>query len=344
MKKDHVGVVGMGLYIPDHYWTSEYCSTLTGGRWSAKAIEEKLGFKKKPVARPHEGTQWMGAEAAKDCLKNTGFDPMKIDAIIWFGEEWKEYPLTTSAIYVQREIGAWNAWGIDVSNRCCTFVTALKMAKDMIIADPSINTILLAGGYRNNDFMDLSNPRISMLYNIGSGAGAMLIQRNYGQNEVLSSHIICDGTLFHTMLVPKGGIADPITKENAESWMYYDIIDGDFMKERLNKVSMPNWFQCIDESLEKSGGLTRKDVGYLAVTHFKRSMHEYMLEQYGLQVDNSTYLEDYGHLGQVDQILSMTLGLQAGKIQDGTLISLVGAGAGYTWAAGLIRWGKVKEE
>lgn len=342
MKRDHVGVVGMGLYIPDNFWTSEYCSKMTKGRWTAQAIEEKLGFKKKPVARDFEGTQWMGAEAAKDCLKNTGYDPMKIDVILWFGEEWKEYPLTTSALYVQREIGAWNAWGIDVSNRCCTFVTALKMARDMIIADPSINSILLAGGYRNNDFMDLSNPRISMLYNIGSGAGAMLIERNHGKNEVLGSHIVCDGSLFHTMIVPKGGIADPITKENADSWMFYDIVDGDFMKERLNKVSMPNWFHCIDESLTKSGGLKRKDVGYLAVTHFKRSMHEYMLEQYGLKEENSTYLEDYGHLGQIDQILSITLGLQQGKIHDGTLISLVGAGAGYTWAAGLIRWGKVK--
>lgn len=212
----------------------------------------------------------------------------------------------------------------------------------MIMADDSINTIMLAGGYRNNDFMNLANPRISMLYNIGSGAGAMLIKRNHGENEVLESHIIGDGTLFHTMIVPIGGTADPITKDNVDHWMNYDIVDGEFMKNRLNEVSMPNWFKCIDESLRKSGDLTRKDVDYLAVTHFKRSMHEYMLGQYGLTKEQSIYLEDYGHLGQIDQILSMSLGLEQGKIKDGSLISLVGAGAGYTWAAGLIRWGKVK--
>ncbi|MBN2794540.1 MAG: 3-oxoacyl-ACP synthase [Clostridia bacterium] len=344
MAKDIVGVVGTGLYIPDNYWTAEYCAELTGGRWTPEAIVEKLGFKRKPVARNHEGTMWMGARAAEDCLKKTGYDPEKIDVVLWFGEEWKEYPLTTAALYVQNEIGAVNAWGVDVSNRCATFITALKMAKDMIIADESINTIMLAGGYRNNDFINLSNPKVSMLYSIGSGAAAMLITRNHHENEVLGHHLIGDGSLFHTMGVPIGGTAQPITKDNVDNWMSYEIMDVDFMKEKLNSVSMKNWFKCVDQSLEKSGGLTRQNVDYLAVTQFKRSMHDFMLEEYGLQEENSTYLDEYGHIGQMDQILSIELGLKAGKIKDGTVISLVGAGGGYVWAAGVIRWGKIKRD
>lgn len=342
MNQSKVGVVGMGLYIPNNYWSAEYCASLTEGRWTEQAIIDKLGFKRKPVARNWEGTQYMGAQAALDCLKNTGFDPMKIDAIVWVGEEWKENLLTTSALYVQREIGAWNAWGVDISNRCCTFITGIKMAKDMILADPTINTVLLAGGYRNNDFIQLSNPNVSMLYSIGSGAAAMLLKRDYAENEVLGTHFVCDGSLFHTMGVPIGGTDQPITHENLDRWMNYEITDPEFMKKRLNEVSMPNWFKCIDESLKKSGGLTRKDVGYLAVTQFKRSMHEYMLNQYGLTEENSTYLDNYGHVGQMDQVLSMTLGIRSGKIKDGTVISLVGAGGGYIWAAGVIRWGKIK--
>ncbi|MCL2368298.1 MAG: 3-oxoacyl-ACP synthase [Oscillospiraceae bacterium] len=343
MGSTRVGVVGLGLYIPDNYWTAEYCAELTGGRWTAEAIEEKLGFQRKPVAREWEGTQYMGAKAALDCLKNTGYDPQKIDAILWVGEEWKERPLTTSALYVHREIGArGDCWGVDISTRCCTFITGIKMAKDLMMADPELETVLLCGGYRNNDFMQLTNPRISMLYSIGSGGAAMLLKRGHFENEVLGHHMIVDSSLFHTMGVPMGGTEIPITHENLDHWMNYEITDGDFMKARLNEVSMPNWFACIDRSLEKSGGLTRRDVGYLAVTQFKRSMHLYMLGEYGLTEENSTYLDQYGHVGQMDQVLSMTLGLEAGKIKDGTLISLVGAGGGYIWAAGVIRWGRVK--
>ena len=46
----------------------------------------------------------MGALAALDALKNTGINPLDIDVILSVSEEWKEYPLTTSALYVQDRI------------------------------------------------------------------------------------------------------------------------------------------------------------------------------------------------------------------------------------------------
>jgi len=51
-------------------------------------------------------------------------------------------------------------------------------------------------------------------------------------------------------------------------------------------------------------------------------------------------LEDYGHLGQIDQILSIHLGLKTGQIKDGTVICTLAAGIGYVWAANIIKWGK----
>jgi 3-oxoacyl-[acyl-carrier-protein] synthase-3 len=57
------------------------------------------------------------------------------------------------------------------------------------------------------------------------------------------------------------------------------------------------------------------------------------------QPDQSVYLEDYGHIQSVDQVLLLQLGLAEGKIQPGDLIVLAGAGVGYTWSAAAIRWG-----
>lgn len=112
------------------------------------------------------------------------------------------------------------------------------------------------------------------------------------------------------------------------------------MKDRLNEVSMPNWYKCIDESLRKSH-LTRKDLGFLAILHMKRSGHDAMVAELGLKPEQSIYLEDYGHIGQIDQILSLHLALKSGQVKDGTVISMIAAGIGYVWAANIIRWGKV---
>ena len=145
MQKPNVGIVGLGLYLPQKKMTAAEISAATGGNWSEDAVIHKLGIVEKfiPSDDPCDGTQEMGALAALDCLKNTGVDPLEIDAILCITEEWKEYPLTTSACYVQERIGAKNAWGIDVQNRCCTCVSAMELAKDMLIADDELNTVLV---------------------------------------------------------------------------------------------------------------------------------------------------------------------------------------------------------
>ena len=64
-----------------------------------------------------------------------------------------------------------------------------------------------------------------------------------------------------------------------------------------------------------------------------------MLADLGLTEEQTIYLEDYGHIGQVDQIPSLKLALEQGKVKDGTVISMIAAGIGYTWAANVIKWG-----
>ncbi|MDR0719966.1 MAG: 3-oxoacyl-ACP synthase [Treponema sp.] len=333
------GIVGTGIYIPKTRMTAGEISEATGGVWSEEAVIEKLGVVSKPIPGPDDGTQEMGVRAALDCLKNTGVDPKEIDMILCIGEEWKEYPLTTSALYIQDKIGAVNAWGIDVQNRCCTCVSAIKIAVDMIVADPEINTIMVVGGYRNGDFVDYTDKDMSMMFDLAAGAGAVILKKNYGKNIVLGSHIIGDGSLSRTAGVKIGGINEPFTKDNIEAgYRSLKLFDAQKMKDRLNEVSMKNWYTCIDESLRR-GGKTRADIGYLAILHFKKSAHLALLRDLGLREDQSIYLDQYGHLGQVDQILSIHLGVQSGKIKEGTHVVTLAAGIGYVWAANLIQWG-----
>ncbi|AUD63030.1 hypothetical protein BK010_05285 [Tenericutes bacterium MO-XQ] len=341
MEKAQVGIVGTGIYLPEGRMTAKEISEKTNGVWSEEAVIEKLGIRQKTIPQdmPKDGTQEMGALAALDALKNTGVNPKDIDVILSVTEEWKEYPLTTSALYIQDRIGATNAWGIDVQNRCCTTVSAMKMAKDMLVADDEINIIMVVGGYRNGDFVDYTDKDMSMMYNLGAGGGAIILKKNHDKNLLLGSHMIADGSLSRTAGVEIGGVCNPITKDNVdEAKKSLRLMDPKKMKERLNEVSMPNWITCIDESLRKSN-LTRKDIGYLDILHIKRSGHQFMLDELGLEENQSIYLEDYGHIGQIDQILSLHLALQTGQVKDGTVVCMLAAGIGYVWAANIIRWG-----
>ncbi len=336
----NVGIVGLGVYLPQKTMSAREISEATNGCWSEEAVINKLGIKKKfiPSEDACDGTQEMGAAAALDCLKNCGVDPLEIDAIICIGEEWKEYPLTTSACYIQDRIGAKNAWGIDVQNRCCTGVAGMKLAKDIMLANDDCNMVLVAGGYRNCDFIDFTDNNVSFMFNLSCGGGAILLKKNYNKNLLLGTHIMSDGSIVHTCGSQVGGILEPATPENIKEFGMLRLMDAVKMKALLNAESTNNWMKCIDKALEKSG-LARKDIGYLDILHIKRSGHLGMLKDLGLTEGQSIYLEDYGHIGQIDQILSLKLALEQGKVKDGTVISMIAAGIGYTWAANVIRWG-----
>lgn len=334
-----VGIVGVGIYIPEHRMTAKEIADATGGVWTEEAIINKLGIVEKPIPGPGDGTQEMGVKAGLDALRRTGIKPEEIDLILCMGEEWKEYPLTTSGIYIQHQIGAVNAWAIDVQQRCCTTVAAMKIAKDMLLANEDLNVAMVVGGYRNGDFVDYTDREMSMMYNLSAGGGAIILKKNHDRNLLLGTHIMTDGSMARDAGVEYGGIAKPITQDNlAKAYRSLRLFDAKHMKDRLNEVSMPNWFYCIDRAFEKSG-MDKSQLGYLAVLHFKYSMHQLMLDTLGLREDQSIYLSHYGHMGQVDQILSLHLALEAGKVKDGTVVSMIAAGIGYAWAANVIQWG-----
>jgi 3-oxoacyl-[acyl-carrier-protein] synthase III len=130
----------------------------------------------------------------------------------------------------------------------------MKIAKDMMIADEEIETVMIVGGYRNGDFIDFTDSSVSFMYNLSAGAGAIILKRDFGRNLLLGTHIVTDGTLARDAGVEFGGTCKPITKDNVDvAYKSLRVFNEKHMKDRLNEVSMSNWMHCIDRAFEKSG-------------------------------------------------------------------------------------------
>jgi 3-oxoacyl-[acyl-carrier-protein] synthase-3 len=333
-----IGILSTGIYIPENYMTGREIAEKAG--IPINVVEEKMGIKKKPVPGVDDHTCEMGIKAARKAIEKAGINPAEINLVIYIGEEHKEYPLWTAGIKLQEAVGAVNAWAFDVALRCGTTMMALKLAKSMMLADSSIQTVLLAGGYRNVDFIDYENPRTRFMFNLAAGGGAILLKKDHNKNLLLETEMITDGSFSEDVVVVAGGTKLPISKEVLDARLnYLDVIDPEGMKLRLEQKSMENFLKVIKDSVQKSG-YSVSDIDYLGILHMKRSAHEYVLTELGLSLDQSIYLEDYGHIGQIDQILSLELALDQGKIKNGDLVVLVSAGIGYAWGATTIRWGK----
>lgn len=333
-----IGITGLGVYLPIGRLSGQEIAKL--GNIPLPVVEEKMGIIEKVVAGPDDHPVEMSIKAAREAIQEANLDAKDIDVVIYIGEEHKEYPIWTAAIKIQEEVGAVNAWAFDVQLRCGTAIMAMKVAKSLMQADETIQTVLLAGGYRNHDLIDYANERTRFMFNLGAGAGAMILQKHATKNLVLESEIITDGSFSEDVVIPVGGTKHPLTPELLQQGKYFlDVLDPAGMKRRLEQKSLDNFLKVIRRSLEKSS-YTEQQVGYVAMLHMKRSAHDFVLHELGLTEDNSIYLSQYGHIGQIDQILSLYLARQQGKLQDGMIISLVSAGIGYAWGAITVKWGE----
>ncbi len=231
-----------------------------------------------------------------------------------------------------------NAWCVDVQNRCCTCFGGDENGQGHFACRFRVQQHSGGGGYRNSDLIDFTDNNVSFMFQLGAGGGAVLLRKNYTKNLLLGSHLISDGSIVHTAGAPVGGTVNPATVENISQINLLRLMDAVKMKNLLNHKSMDNWMRCVDEALRKSG-MTRADIGYMDILHIKPSGHKEMLHNLGMSEDQTVYLSEYGHIGQVDQILSLKLGLEQGKVKDGTVVAMIAAGIGYTWAASVVKWG-----
>jgi 3-oxoacyl-[acyl-carrier-protein] synthase-3 len=340
-----VGIVSLGMHLPEGVMTAAEIAEASGlPEW---VVREKLGIEQKYVAGPDDHPNAMAIAAAKDCLAKADVDPAEIDVVISTTEEWREYLMWTCGIHIAHEIGAVNAWGMDVHMRCCTTIAALRMAREMMVANDDVDTVLIAGGYNVSRFIDLANPRTSFMFNIGAGAGAVLLKKGHPKNHVLGSHLISDGSMSTHVVVPASGTKEHPTAEAVAAGRFmFDLVEPEAMKARLNEVSIANWMACLDRALAKSGPgpdggpLGRDDVDFLDLILVKPSAHQDLLDRLGLTWDDTVYLSRFGHIGEQDSIIALIEAERQGKLTDGDLVAVMGAGIGYVWGAAVVRWGE----
>ncbi len=332
-----IGIAGIGTYIPQQTISGAAIAAQTG--LPEFVVLEKMGIRTIHVAGPEDTVTAMASRAAQHALDQAGLDPRAIDAVVYHGSEYKDHIVWSAASKIQHLVGATNAFAFETYALCAGAPIAYRLVRDMMRLDDRLQNVLLVSASRENDLIDFSNMRTRFMFNFGAGGGAAIFRRGLARNLVLESAMRTDAALADTVIMTadEGQIAR-LPEEMGTLYGRLDVQHADYMAERLGAVSLDNFVAVITEAVERSGH-SLHDVRFLGITHMKRSFYEQILDAVGLTPEQSIYLNEYGHIQSVDQVLALELGLQAGKISDGDLIVLAGAGTGYTWSATAIRWG-----
>jgi 3-oxoacyl-[acyl-carrier-protein] synthase III len=326
-----VGLAATASYLPERWMSAAEISERSG--IPEAVLVEKFGLRGKHIAAADEHASDLAAAAAGRLLEETGVDPESIDVVLYYGSMWRDWAVWQAAPYIAHRIGATRAFAVEYDNVSHGTPIALRLARDVLRAEPELRSILMVAACRESYLIDYENDRSRFMFNFGDGAVAGLLLAEPAENEVLGAHTITNGAYSLQVKIRSGGSVDP------EGYRFLDVQDPAEMKGGLDRESLPNFVAAARGALERSG-LTLDDVTFVCPLHTKRSMFVALLDELGMREDRAVYLDDTGHMSGVDPLLGLDRAVRDGRVGDGDVVLLLSAGTGYTWAATVIRWGK----
>ena len=326
--------MSFGIHLPEQVETSEEVAQRAG-----LTLQEVIALGIRRKCRPSDEDQPipMAVKAAKQAFERAGrVRPEEVDLVLWTGEEYKDYIAQTASIRLQEEAGCRNAWAFDLVDQGVTTLLGLRVARDMMIGDQEINTVLLAGGTRNDDLVDYTNPDTRWLLATSASGGAVLLRRGYSANRLQEMAFLIDPQMADEIYVPGGGTVHPFSPENlGTKIMYYQTPHPEIISEYLSL----RFAKRLIEVIRRVAG-TKKSVDYLALRHLSPKDRKQVLSELNLSSEKSESLEEVGCHGTNDPLISLDLALKKGLLSDGQRVILASAGIGFSYAAAAIRWGK----
>jgi 3-oxoacyl-[acyl-carrier-protein] synthase III len=328
-----IGVAGVHVEPGDRPLTSEEFERLSG--IPASVVERKLGFKR----LVKWGEVGMHKALVKACGQALGgLDPRKVDVLITILSP----PHLEAEVYgygqvLKDRIGATNAEVLDVNDACASSCLALQLARDLMLAEPHVNNVLVAGMLAVEDAIDFANPGTTWVANISDGAGAVLVQRNPDLDNVIletAQHTdpsFVDDVVFSPQDARYGTITHR-TRYRGYATRRIDVVDKDDMKRRLDPVALPAFVKPIHESLARSG-LQPRDMDMLGANHMKPSLWRGILDHLQLEQSKQIYLDENGHMSFLDQYIYLQRIRQERRLPEGGVVVLASPGIGFLWAA-----------
>ena len=301
-----------------------------------QVIVEKFGLRGKHIAAPDEHVSDLSVKAIERLLDETGFDPKEIDVVMYYGSMWRDHAVWQVAPHIAHRIGATNAFAVEYDNVSHGTPIALRVARDMLRAEPELTNILVVAACRESYLLDYENAKSRFMFNFGDGAVAGLLVGGAERNQVLGSHAITNGAYSLQVKIARGSV-------EPDGYGFLDVQDPAEMKGGLDQESLPNFVAAARGAAERSG-LTLADLDFVCLLHTKRSMFEAVLAELGMTQEQAVYLDDTGHMSGVDSLLGLDRAVREGRVGDGDAVLLLSAGTGYTWAATVVRWGAPQRE
>ncbi len=328
MAENRIGIMGLGAYVPERVMTNddwaEYVDT------SDEWITSRTGIKTRRIAADDQTTVDLAVAAAERALADGHVTAAEIDEII-VATDTPEVYIPDTAPFVQQRLGAREVPSFDLAGSgCAGFVLGLDVARSRVGSGGK--KVLLIGVELLTRIMDWSDRTTCVLF--GDAAGAAVVGAGEKAGEILAFTAGTDGAQTGILTLEGGGSRRPITLDRVRRKEHRNIV----MKGR----------EVFREAVTRMGAasrevLTQAGIGVdelaLVVPH-QANLRIIRSLQKQLEIPEdklAVNVQHYGNTGSASVPLALWEARNQGRITRGDLVLLTAFGAGFHWAAMIVR-------
>ncbi len=322
-------ITGVGHYVPSRVLSNKDLEKIveTTDEW----ITSRTGIQERRILGEGKGSSYMGALAAKVALENARVAPEDLELIV-VATVTPDMFFPSTACLIQQEIGAINAWGVDVNGACTGFLYATAMAAQFIESG-RYKKVLVVGSDKMSAITDYTDRNTCILF--GDAAGAILLEPTRNADEGILDYILkSDGSGQNFLYMKGGGSLHPASHETVDKKMHYIYQDG----RAVFKFAVTGMAD-ITEEIVKKHKISSDQIKLFIPHQANLRIMDAAAKRLKLPPEKVLInIEKYGNTTAATIPLGLSEAYYDNKIRKGDLLVFAAFGAGFTWGSMLVRW------
>ena len=293
-------------------------------------IRSRTGITQRHVVSENEASSDISTRIAVSLLKKSGIDPNEIDVII-IGTVTPDHFTPSTAALVQKNIGASNAWGYDLSAACSGFLYGLETGANFI-ASGKYKKIMVIGVDIMTSILDFQDRDTCVIF--GDGGGGVILEPTSSKSGIVDSILHMDGSGGEYLIVPGGGSRMPATKKSVDDRAHYIKQDGKTVFKHAVKGMAD-----VSEKILSRNNLTGDDISLFIPHQANKRIIDSAANRCGISEDKVLInIDRYGNTTAGTIPIAINEAINDKRIKDGDYVLLASFGAGFTWGSILLKW------
>ncbi len=281
-------------------------------------IERRTGIRSRRIADPAERLADHASEAARQALAGAGIDPLDVDLVI-IATATADELMPGAAPLVAHALGATRAGAFDVNSACTGFLSALAIGAAQIEAGRA-RCAVVVGADLMSRMVDPQDRATAAVF--ADGAGAVVLEATASE-----------GRIGPVILGADGAGADHIRADRADGMIR--MRGHETFREAVARLTLATL------QATKAAGVGLDDIDLFVYHQANGRILAAVGERLGLPAGRVVdCIGEYGNTCAATLPLALAFSEREGLLAAGDRVLLGAFGAGFTWGATVIEWGR----